>query len=243
MERARTAQADAWAAEGTLREPLGGGALTARDIRAMASGLAQPQFNGADVTGPDPDLEAARAFFAARGLALAVRVPSDMPWSRGRRIARLRLMAVDPAGFVPAPPVAGLALREAGPDDLGVVVALDSAAFAAEPVAMRDWLAPHIGAPGFTTALACLDDEPVATAYSVRTDGAAGPALLLAGVAVAAPVRRRGIGAAISGWLLERGFAAGARLAHLHADGDGAARVYGRLGFADAGALDVFVDV
>ena len=67
--------------------------------------------------------------------------------------------------------------------------------------------------------------------------------MLLAGVAVVEAMRRRGIGAAISSWLLERGFAAGARLGHLHADTDGAARVYARLGFAEAGALAVFEDV
>ena len=88
-----------------------------------------------------------------------------------------------------------------------------------------------------------LDGEPAATAYSVRTDGAAGPSLLLAGVAVTEPLRRRGVGGAVSSWLLERGFAAGARLAHLHADTDAAARVYARLGFAEAGGLEIFVDV
>ena len=108
---------------------------------------------------------------------------------------------------------------------------------------MRAWIEPHLGAPGFTVALAALDGEPAATAYSIRTDGAAGPSLLLAGVAVAEPLRRRGIGAAISSWLLARGFADGARLAHLHADTEAAARVYARLGFVDAGALDVFADV
>ena len=47
----------------------------------------------------------------------------------------------------------------------------------------------------------------------------------------------------MSSWLLERAFAGGARLAHLHPDTDDAARVYTRLGFTDAGALDIYVDV
>ena len=38
-----------------------------------------------------------------------------------------------------------------------------------------------------------------------------------------------------------RGVAAGARLVHLHAASDAAARVYARLGFADAPPLDVYV--
>ena len=107
----------------------------------------------------------------------------------------------------------------------------------------RPWLAPRVGAGGFTVTLASLGGEPAATAYSVRTDGPAGPSLLLAGVAVAEPLRRRGIGGAVSSWLLERGFAAGARLAHLQADTEAAALVYVRLGFADAGVLEVFTEV
>jgi predicted GNAT family acetyltransferase len=47
----------------------------------------------------------------------------------------------------------------------------------------------------------------------------------------------------MSAWLLERGFAEGARLAHLHPDTDTAARVYARLGFTPAGALDIYVDL
>ena len=58
--RVRTAHADAWAVEGVLREPYGGAVATLRGIRVMASGLAHPQWNGADVTGPYSDLEGAR---------------------------------------------------------------------------------------------------------------------------------------------------------------------------------------
>jgi hypothetical protein len=47
----------------------------------------------------------------------------------------------------------------------------------------------------------------------------------------------------MSSWLLAQAFARGARLAHLHPDTDAAARVYARLGFADAGALDIYVDL
>ena len=237
----RTAHADAWAAEGALRAPMGGGALALTGIRVMASGLPQPLWNGADVTGRYPDLETARAFYAERGLTLGVRVPEGMPWSAGRHVLDLRLMGLAPRAFAPAPEVPGLALRVA--DDVETVLDLDTAAFGGDRDATRPWIEPHLTAPGFTVALASLDGEPAATAYSLRTDGAAGPCLLLAGVAVAEPLRRRGIGAAISSWLLARGFADGARLAHLHADTDAAANVYARLGFVEAGALRVFADV
>ena len=48
--RVRTAHADAWAVEGALREPHGGGAATLPGIRLMASGLPHAQWNSADVT-------------------------------------------------------------------------------------------------------------------------------------------------------------------------------------------------
>jgi GNAT superfamily N-acetyltransferase len=241
--RVRTAHADAWAAEGALREPMGGGALALTGIRVMASGLPQPQWNGADVTAPYPDLDGARAFYAERGIPLGVRVPEGMHWSAGRHVLDLRLMGLEPRTFTPAVEVPGLALRAAGAADLETVLDLDTAAFGGDRDVSRPWIEPHLEAPAFTVALAELAGEPAATAYSQRTDGAAGPSLLLAGVGVAEPVRRRGIGAAISSWLLARGFAGGARLAHLHADTDAAARVYARLGFVDAGALRVFADV
>jgi len=241
--RVRTAHGDAWAAEGVLREPMGGGALALTGIRVMASGLPQQRWNAADVTAPHPDLEGARAFYALRGLSLDVSVPEGMPWDAGEQLLSLRLMGLEPQAFVPAPDVAGLGLRVAGPDDLEAVVDLDTAAFGGDREATRAWIAPRLGARGFTVALADVDGLPAGTAYSVRTDGAAGPSLLLAGVAVAETLRRRGIGAAISSWLLARGFAGGARLAHLQADTDDAARVYARLGFVDAGALDIFVNV
>ena len=241
--RVRTAHADAWAAEGVLREPMGGGALTLTGIRCMASGLPQPQYNGADVTAAHPDLEGARAFYADRGLGLGVRVPEGMPWSAGRHVLDLRLMRLRPAAFVPAPAVDGLTVRKATRNDLEAVAALDAEAFGGGPDDSRPWIAPRLGAAGFTVALAELGGEPAATAYANLTDGAAGPAVLLAGVGVAAALRRRGIAAAVSSWLLEGGLAAGARLGHLHADTDDAARVYARLGFGEAGALGVFVDV
>ena len=218
--RVRTAHADAWAAEGALRAPMGGGALALRGIRVMASGLPQPQWNGADVTTDRPDLEGARAFYAERGLSLAVRVPEGMAWNAGRHVIDLRLMGLEPRDFAGAGEVAGLAVRAALPADLETVVELDAAAIGGDREIVRPWIAPHLGAPGFTVALAELDGEPAGTAYSLRTDGAAGPCLLLA-----------------------RGFADGARLAHLHADTDAAARIYARLGFGEAGALQVFTDV
>ena len=241
--RVRTAHADAWAVEGALREPFGGGAATLRGIRVMASGLPHPQWNSADVTGPDADLEGAREFYASRGVAWGVRVPAGMPWRAGRRLFVMPLMALQPTALRLPPEVGGLSVRAAGPGDLETVLAVDTAAFDSDPAEYRPWTEPHLHAPAITVALAELDGEPVGTAYLLRSDGAAGPVAYLAGVGVLEHARRRGIGAAMSAWLLTRAFAAGARLAHLHADTPAAARVYTRLGFIPAGALDIYVDI
>ena len=243
LTHVHVAHADAWEAEGRLRERDGGGVLAARGLRLMASGLAPARWNSGDVTAPDADLDAARAFYAQRGVAWGLRVPAGMPWTHGRRLLTLRIMAAGASDLRLARAAPGVAVRVAGHRDLDAVVAIDASAFGEDPDVERPWLAPHLTAPAVTTALATLEGKPVATAYAIRTDGVAGPAVYLAGVAVLPAARRRGVGAALSSWLLARGIAGGAELAHLHADTADAARVYARLGFTDADPLDVYVDV
>jgi GNAT superfamily N-acetyltransferase len=228
------AHADAAEVEGALR----GGAARLRGIRVSSSGLPAPQWNTADVTAADPDLEGARAFYGE--LPWGLRVPFEIRWDIGRRLFRQPLMALRAGDLVAPPEVAGLALRAAGPDDLDTVLAVDAEAFESDAEAGRPWAAPHLGADRIVTALAFLDGEPVGTAYSIRSDGEAGPALLLAGVGVVPAARGRGVAARLSFWLLSRGFSAGAAFAHLHADTPAAERVYARLGFAAAGALDIY---
>ncbi len=65
----------------------------------------------------------------------------------------------------------------------------------------------------------------------------------MAGVAVAMEARRRGVGAAMSSWLLARGFVRGAELAHLNPDTDTAARLYARLGFTELPGHDIYVEL
>jgi GNAT superfamily N-acetyltransferase len=241
--RVRTAHADAWAVEGALREPYGGGTATLPGIRLMASGLPHAQWNSADVTSAGADLEGARRFYAERGVPWGVRVPAGMAWRAGTHVLTLPLMGLAARDLVPPATVPGLEIRAAGPDDLETVLSVDTTAFESDPDEYRPWTEPHLTAEAITVALASLDDEPVATGYVLRSGGAAGPAAYLAGVAVLEHARRRGIAGAMSGWLLEQAFADGARLAHLHPDSDAAARVYSRLGFTPAGALDIYVDL
>jgi GNAT superfamily N-acetyltransferase len=209
----------------------------------MASGLPHPQWNTGDVTAADADLVGTRAFYAERGVPWGVRVPRELPWSHGHRLFGKRLMGLEAARFEPAPGVPGLSLRSAGPGDLAAVLRVDCAAFEAAAAEERPWIEPHLDAAGIETALAELDGEPVGTAYSLRSDGGAGPCLYLAGVAVLPEVRGRGVGAAVSSWLLERGLAGGAELAHLHPDTDAAARLYARLGFAELPGFDIYADL
>jgi GNAT superfamily N-acetyltransferase len=240
VQRTRTAVADAGQAEGLLRETLGGGAAELRDIRVMASGLPHAQWNSADVTGPEPDLGGASAFYTTRGLPWGIRVAAGSPRAHGRYVMRQRLMALSARNLQAAGAVPGLDLALAGPDELECVVAIDAAAFGEDPETDRPWIEPHLSAAEVQTAMARFGGKPVATGYTVRTDGRAGPALYLGGIAVLAEFRRRGVAAAAASWLLERGFAAGADFAHLHADSEESARVFARLGFQEAGELDVY---
>lgn len=240
--RVHAATADAWERMGRLHESTGGGAGEVRDLRLMASGLPRSSWNNADLTGPAPDLNAARAFYAARGVPWGVRVPAGAPLARGRSELTLRMMGLEADDFTPPPAVEGLELRSAKRADAEVVVALDAAGFDEDPRVTRPWTEPHVEAPGFDFVLAALGGETIGTAFALRSDGHPGPALLLAGVTVTPEVRGRGVAGAMSGWLLERGISRGVRFAHLQADTTAAARIYARLGFRDAGELDVYAE-
>jgi ribosomal protein S18 acetylase RimI-like enzyme len=243
--RVRTVHADHWHAQGRLRERFGGAVEELRDLQVMFSGVRLPEFNGGDVTGPAPDLDGARAFYARHGCDdWGVRVPAGTPWHHGHKLRTLRLLGLDPGAHRRVPPaVPGLTLRAAVPHDIDAVLAVDAIAFGIDPGERGPWFAPMLATDAATVAIGELDGEPVACGYIVYTAGRAGPAAHLGGVGVLPAVRGRGIAAALSHWLLEVGWARGAQLAELHADSDAAARVYHRLGFFEAGGLDVYVEL
>ena len=120
---------------------------------------------------------------------------------------------------------------------------IDAEAFETPIEQARSWIEPQLGAARFTVALAVQGDTPVGIATAIRTDGRAGPCVGIFGVAVAGPARGRGIGSAITSWLVERAFAAGATLAHLNPDSEAAARLYSRLGFRETAGLDIYTDL
>jgi GNAT superfamily N-acetyltransferase len=236
------AQVDAWEVQGRIRAASGGGAAHAPGVRLMAGGLPHPQYNTADVTDPSlVDLDAVARWYAALGLPWGLRVRAGTAWSHGRHVASLRLMGRWAGDLPAAPTAAGVRIRVATPADLDVVARVDAVAYEGDEAGARAWLAPLVAAEEATVVLAEDDAGPVGTAYAVRSAGRAGPAVLLAGVAVVPRARRRGIGAALSTWLVADGYDRGAAVAHLQPDDDRAARVYARLGFVEVEGLDVYV--
>ena len=79
----RAAQADALRVQGELRAAWGGAVAAPRDLQLMAAGFEAQGVNSGDVTGPDPDVDAAREFFASHGVRFGLRVPPELPWEHG----------------------------------------------------------------------------------------------------------------------------------------------------------------
>jgi ribosomal protein S18 acetylase RimI-like enzyme len=235
--RAHLAQGDVWAAEGRLRERVGGGVGEVRGARVTASGLAHQQWNSGDVHEADFDLEAVAAWYGERGVPWGLRIPVGLGPRPGRHLFTKRCMTVEPEQFVG---VGHAELRRATSDDLGGAVYVDSTAFGYPAEASAGWLAPMVEAG--TVWLAEVGGRVVGAARSVVTDGWAGPAVGVFGVGVLPEYRRRGIGSALTSHLVAEGFAAGAKFAHLNPDTGDAGRLYERLGFVEAPGLDVFAD-
>ena len=239
----RTAYADGWQAEGRLRRPAGGATAEVPGARLMSSGLGHPQWNSGDVHDPSAvDIDAVRAWYAGLGVPWGLRLPSGASWAHGSRILELGLMGLSSSDLVLARAVPGPVLVAAGPSDIDAVLAVDSAAFGSDPIAERPWTLPHLESPVVDAALGLLDGVTVAAGYAVRSDELAGPAVLLGGICVLPPVEGRGVGSALTSWLLERAFLGGAVLATLQPETGRASGVYRRLGFEAAGGVDVYLE-
>jgi hypothetical protein len=242
--RIRVAHGDAWYAEGRWRRPLGGDAAELPGVRLMASGLPHAQWNNGDVDDPAlVEIDTVRHWYASRGMPWGLRVPAGAPWPYGRFLFRKRLMGLAPNAFRPPAGVPGLRIHPASPADLDAVLALDALAFRSDIATERTWVQPHLAWPAAELAVAHLRGTAVGTGYAVRTEGRAGPAVYLAGLAVRPGREAPAVTAEIVAWLVSRGFAAGADLAHLHPDDDAAALDYRELGFAEVPGFDVYVDV
>jgi len=247
-ERVWAAHADAWQAEGRLRVAFGGGVAELPGVRLMASGLPHAQWNSGDVTAPARvDLGAVRAWYLARahgaGVPWGLRVPAGRTIPDGRLLFRKRCMGLLPNRHAPVKAPPGIAIAAATPRGVDDVARIDAAAFGDPLERTRPWVEPHLGAEGFTVAVAELDGEPIGVATAIFTDDRAGASVGIFGVGVLERARNRGIGGALTSWLLERAFARGATLAHLNPETEAAARLYRRLGFVETAGLDVYVDL
>lgn len=246
VSRVQVALADYWQAEGQLRADVGGGVVELPGVRLMASGLDHPQWNSGDVTDPAlVDLDAVAAWYAARaggrGVPWGLRVPLGLAWEGREPVMTRRLMVLDPADLAPTPVPPGVTIRAAGPADLDVVSRVDADAFGDDPGANRAWMAPQLGAEGWTVLLAEAAGTPVGSAVAVLSDGLAGRCGYVGGVGVLESHRGRGIGAALSSAAAAVGVDAGAGLVHLSPDTDAAARLYARLGFTETAGYAIYV--
>jgi GNAT superfamily N-acetyltransferase len=239
----RAAHADVWEAHGRHREAYGGGAVRLPGIRLMAAGLPHPQWNSGDVTDPAMvDIEAVRRWYDELGVPWGLRVALGDTWPYGRYLLTRRLMALHPGDYRAPDSRVEVSLRVAMPDDVEDVVAVDTVAFE-EPIETdRAWIAPILSQPSTVVCLASIDGAPVGAGHCVVTDGDAGPAAYLGGIGVLQQARSRGVGTAISAWLIERGIEAGVDFLHLSPDTDHAARIYARRGFVELSGFDVYVD-
>src|SRR3954465_1086255 len=240
-ERGQRAHGAEWQELGRIHAASGGGTRELPGIRLMASGLPHPQWNNADVDDPaSVDVAAVVTWYAAPGVPWGVSVPADMVWPHGRRLFRQRLMALPAGALAPAAPPAGIDVRTAGRADLDGVVVVDAEAFDASPEDQRSWLEPLLSADDAVVAVAYDGDRAVGCGYAIVTEGDAGRTAFVAGIGVLETSRRRGIGGAVSSWLVEQGFARGADLAHLNPDTDVAASVYRRAGLPRGAGVGIY---
>jgi ribosomal protein S18 acetylase RimI-like enzyme len=234
-EWVRAAHGDAWQA-------LGVRAVSAQPgVRLMATGLPHAQWNNGDVDDPSRvDIAAVRRWYADLGVPWGMRVPAGAAWPHGRRLFTKRLMGLTADAFAPG---GSAVVRQAlATADLAAYLHVDTVAFDESAQVQRPWLELLLAHPAATVALAEVDGLVVASGHVVVADGRAGRTAYVGGIAVLPEARRRGIGAAISSWLVERAFDDGARMCHLHPDTDHAAAIYRRLGFVEVDGLDIYVD-
>jgi hypothetical protein len=236
----RTAHADAWQAEGRLREPYGGGVCAVRGARAMASGIRTPKWNNADVTHQQVDVEALRTWYAARGMPWGLRVPLGIPLAVGEPLFVKRCMGLvassgTDSGLRLLDSPGGVQVRRIRADERDRFVALEVAAFGDDPATARAGLAPQFGVAGFDHWVAELAGATVGIATSVRSDELAGPAVMVTGMAAVpgadAQLVKTQLSAQISAQAVQAG--PGATLVHVYPDDDEEAAAFAAVGFLE----------
>ena len=179
--RVRAAHADAWELEGRVRERFGGGVARVRGARLMASGLPEAKWNNADVTDASADGPAIRRWYESRRVPWGLRVPLELDLDFGEPLFVKRCVALLPSSAPTAAQVSCSVRRERA---ASVYVKLEAAAFAYEEPVASAWVQPQFGPPGFRHWVATVDEDPAAIGTTLRTDGDAGPAAYLTGLAL-----------------------------------------------------------
>jgi ribosomal protein S18 acetylase RimI-like enzyme len=147
------------------------------------------------------------------------------------------LMACTPQSFAPVEAL-GVAVRSLHPDDPDVELASyirirDESDAQPEPHVVAR-LREQLARGNAVFALANLSGEPAGTGRCISGDGGLGE---LVAIVTRCDLRRRGVAGTVVSFLLRRHFDRGGTLAWLSAANDGAASVYGRLGFRSIGSL------
>jgi GNAT superfamily N-acetyltransferase len=219
LARQRAAAVAVWRADVATRP--GGAWAQLRDVAVHTTGIPVRHWNGAHVTGPDPDLGAAAAWFADRGMPWAVLVPSESRWQPATALLTEQpVMLRDLTGL---PPLPEADLRW---DDAGGATLVQQEAFDDELAG--EFVPPKLLNPA-CAVVTLHDGGPVATATLVVVDGVAA----VFGVGTLPDHRRRGLGAFVTLAVLHEARARGCDLAYLNPS-DMAYGVYSRLGFAPA---------
>jgi ribosomal protein S18 acetylase RimI-like enzyme len=204
-----------------------------------------PFLSYARPTGPlDSDLSEAiagvRAAFAGRGRPcrwefiqdLAPGLPDALREGGFPEPERYPLMVVTPAAFRPAPVAEAEVRLLRLEDDMMPVAAVAIRAFgmdqAPEELAVNIWAAME---RGLRMAAAFVDDVPVAAGVHTPLDGVTE----LAGIGTLPEYRNRGLGGALSSFLVADAHAQGCECVFLTAGDDAARRLYARIGFQQVG--------
>ncbi len=167
----------------------------------------------------------------------------------GLEVLQVPLLALDPEAWAPPPAPAGVAVRMLGAEDpaltraqAAVELAFADAALGGAGVEARDLAVPKLGDLGFLrerlrrglTAMAVAEDAadgPVGAGSHQLVDAVTE----ITGVGTLPSARRRGVGAAVTGRLVEHARERGAAIVFLSAADDAVARRYERLGFRRIG--------
>jgi hypothetical protein len=234
----RTAHADAWQAQGRLRQPHGGGVCAVRGARAMASGIRTPKWNNADVTHEQVDLEALGAWYAARAMPWGLRVPLELSLAVGEPLFAKRCMGLvvsSGAGLPLCDRAGGVEVRRIRADERDRFVALEVAAFGEYPATARAWLAPQFGVAGFDHWVAEIAGATVGIATSVGSDELAGPAVMVTGIAARPGADAHLVKGQLSAQIsAEAGHAGpGVTLVHVYPDDDEEATAFAAVGFIE----------